>query len=240
MRETLHHRDEWDVDGPARVHYAIQVQGNGGVVAEVSGTTFRALRVEQKPVEYGSLGHYRTSVKLVMATTQAANSRLFEVRNTHATNLLVLTRCYVMVAPAGTITTGYTGEFSLFRLTSFSAVDTTNTVTPTSSVKRTSMAAYPGGAAVRHNTLAGAAAGMTGGTLTKDAQALASMIAPLSTLAASSVAYSREMVDDTNGTHPLVCAQNEGWEIENVVVGSGTANVAHVVCDVSWAEVAAY
>lgn len=175
-----------------------------------------------------------------MATTQAANSRLFEVRNTHASNLLVLTRCFLMAAPAGTVTTGYTAEFGLFRLTSFTAVDTTNTVTPTASVKRTSMAAYPGGAAVRHNTVAGAAAGMTGGTLTKDAQALSTMIAPMSTLAATSVNYFREMVDDINGTHPLVVAQNEGWEIENVVVGSGTANVVHVVCDVSWAEVAAF
>ena len=218
---------------------SIQVQGNNGVVAEVSGTTFRALRVELKPLEYGSLGHYRTTVKLVMATTQAANSRLFEVRNTHATNLLVLTRCFLMVAPGGTVTTGYLAEFGLWRLTNFSAVDTTNTVTPTASMKKTTMAAYPGGAAVRHVTIAGAAAGMTGGTLTKDGNALASLIAPAFTLAATTPVPSRELVDDTNGTHPLVCGQNEGWEIENVVVGSGTANVVHVVTDVSWAEVAA-
>lgn len=219
---------------------AIQIQGNGGTIAEVQGTTFRALNVIQKPLEYGTLGHYRTAIKLTMATTQAANSRLFEVRNTHATNLLVLTRCFVMVGAAGTVTTGYLGEFALWRLTNFTAVDNTNTVTPTSSLKRTSMAAYPGGAAVRHNTVAGAAAGMTGGTLTKDGNMLASMVVPLFTLAATTPVIGREMVDDINGTHPLVCAQNEGWMIENVVVGSGTANVVHVMIDVSWAEVTAF
>jgi hypothetical protein len=219
---------------------AIQVQGNSGVVADVGGTTFRAMHVHVKPLEYGALGHYRTNVKIVMATTQAANSRLFEVRNTHASNLLIPTRCFVSASAAGTITTGYVGEWGLYRLTSFTVVDTTNTVTPTSSVKRTSMAAYPGGAAVRHNTLAGAAAGMTGGTLTKDAQALGTMLGVMFTAAATTPIASREMLEDVNGTHPLVCVQNEGWEIENIVVGSGTANVAHVVIDVSWAEVAAF
>lgn len=219
---------------------AIQVQGNSGVVAEVGGTTFRALHVHIKPVEYGALGHYQTGVKLTMATSQAANSRLFEVRNTHASNLLVLTRCHVAAGPAGTVTTAYLGEFALYRLTSFSAVDTTNTVTPTSSVKRTSMAAYPGGAAVRHNTIAGASAGMTGGTLTKDAQALGSLLVPLATLAAGATVWERELVDWLHGTHPLICALNEGWEVENVVAGSATANVVHAALEIAWAEVTAY
>ena len=209
-------------------------------MAEVGGTTFRAMHVHMKPLEYGALGHYRTAIKLTMATTQAANSRLFEVRNTHASNLLVPTRIRAAVQPAGTVTTAYGFELGLFRVTSFTAVDTTNTVTPTSSVKRTSMAAYPGGAHVRHVTVAGAAAGMTGGTLTKDANAIASMIAWLATAAATSMPVERELMDDVNGTHPLVCAQNEGWELENVVAGSATANVVQAMLDVSWAEVASF
>lgn len=219
----------------------IQVQGAvSNVAMEVGGTTFRAAHVHVKPLEYGALGHYRTAVKLTMATTQAANSRLFAVRNTHATNLLIPTRCRCAVMPSGTITTAYGFELGLFRLTAFTVSDTTNTVTPTSSVKRTTMAAYPGGAAVRHVTIAGAAAGMTGGTLTKDANSLASLIAWLATAAATTVPIERELADDVNGTHPLVCVQNEGWEYENVVVGSGTANVAQVMIDQSWAEVTAF
>jgi hypothetical protein len=89
-------------------------------------------------------------------------------------------------------------------------------------------------------TVAGAAAGMTGGTLTKDANMLASLIVPLATLAAGATVWDRELFDDVQGTHPLVCAQNEGWLIENVVAGSATANAVHVVVDCSWAEVAAF
>jgi hypothetical protein len=220
---------------------AIQIQGNSGVIQEVGGTTFRAGNVHIKPLEYAALGHYRTSVKLTMATSQAANSRLFELRNTHATNLIVLTRCIVGFLPTGTITTPYAAELALYKCTSFTVVDTTNTVTPTTGVKRgATMAAYPGGAAVRHNTIAGAAAGMTGGTLTKDAQAAGSLICWAATAAATSIPIYQDLLNDVNGGHPYVFVQNEGFEIENVVGGSATANVAQVLIDVSWAEVSAY
>ena len=220
---------------------AIQIQGNSGVVVEVGGSTFRALHVHIKPLEYGTLGHYRTSIKLTMAISQAANSRLFEIRNTHATNLIILTRARIQAMPNGTVTTQYLGDISLFRCTSFSAVDTTNTVTPTGSVKRTSMVAYPGtSAAVRHVTVAGAAAGMTGGTLTKDGNALGTLLFSAVTMAAGTLPSVQELVDDMQGTHPLVCVQNEGWEFENVVVGSATANGVTVVVDCSWADVTAF
>ncbi len=214
--------------------------GTTGALVEVGAGAASAQHVTLKPIPHGSLGHYRTSVKLTMATAQAANSRLFEIRNT-ATNLIVPTRIRVGVLPTGTVTTAYAMEIALFRLTAFTAVDTTNTVTPTSSVRRTSgMAAYPGGAAVRHVTIAGAAAGMTGGTLTKDANSAGSLIAWMSTAAATSMPIYQELLDDVNGTHPFVLAQNEGVEVENVVAGSATANVIQVVIDVSWAEVTAF
>ena len=215
----------------------------GGVSAALLGVgaeTASAAHVQVKPIAYGALGHYRTSVTLTTATAQAANSRLFEIRNTHATNLIVLTRCRVGFLSAGTITASYVFTLGLFRLTAFTAVDTTNTVTPVSSVKRASMAAYPGGAAVRHVTLAGASAGMTGGTLTKDTQAAATFVAWAATASASTVPFYQELVDDPAGTHPFVFTQNEGFEIENVIAGDATANVCRVTIDVSWAEVTAY
>lgn len=221
---------------------AIQVSGFGGTVADIGGTTFRALHTHVKPLEYGALGHYRTAIKLTMATSQNANSRLYEVRNTHATNLLVLTRLFMQAGAGGTINASYMGEWGLWRLTGFSAVDSSNTVTPTSSVKRTTgMAAYPGtSAAIRHVTASGVAGGMTGGTLTKDGNTLATMISPIITVAAGTGAQFREMAEDMNGTHPLVCVQNEGWLIENIVAGSGTNNVVHVMIDCAWADVTAY
>lgn len=216
---------------------------NIAAVGEKATSTTGAVHVVPKPLP-ASVGHYRTSIVLTMATTQAANSRLFEIRNT-STNLIVPTRIRVGAMTTGTVTTAYLMRLGLYKCTSFSAVDTTNTVTPTSSVRRTTgMTAYPGNAHVRHVTVAGAAAGMTGGGLTKDANEAGTHLYWTSTTVPTApnpiVMVTSEVLDDVNGTHPWVFAQNEGFEIENVTVGSGTANVVTVLIDVSWAEVAAY
>lgn len=222
----------------------IQLVGAGGNVAEVgekaTGST-AAQHIVVKPIP-SSVGHYRTSVVLTMATTQAANSRLFELRNT-STNLLIPTRIRVGALTVGTVTTAYAFQLDVFRCTSFTVTDTTNTVTPTTSVKRTTgMTAYPGNANIRYVTVAGAAAGMTGGTLTKDANPIGSYVAWTHTAAPGvfSPMVTAELLDDVNGTHPIVLAQNEGIEIENAIVGSGTANVVKVLIDVSWTEATAY
>lgn len=219
----------------------IQVVGAGGVVAEVGEFSSKAQHVSIRPIP-SSVGAYRTSVVLTMATTQAANSRLFELRNT-STNLIIPTRIRVGMLTTGTVTTAYAFQLDLFRCTSFTAVDTTNTVTPTTSVKRTTgMTAYPGNANVRYVTVAGAAAGMTGGTLTKDANPIGSLVAWTHTAAPAAITpmNTTELLDDVNGTHPIVLEQNQGFEIENAIVGSGTANVVKVLIDVSWTETTAF
>ena len=218
---------------------AIQLQGNGGVIADVGGTTFRSLNIHTKPVEYGALGHYRTSVRIASTAAQAANSRIFEIRNTHATNLIIPTRLTIRVlqTAAGT---AQENSLDVYKVTGFTAVDTTNTVTPVSSVKRTSMAAYPGGAAVRHLTLAGAAAGMTGGTLVKDTQFFATL--PLNVAAAiatTSMWGPLDCLDDVNGTHPFCFVQNEGLIIENRVLNVTSYGCTFYV-DFSWCEATAY
>lgn len=214
---------------------------NIAAVGEKATGATGALHVIQRALP-SSIGHYRTSVVLTMATTQGANSRLFEIRNTHATNLVIPTRIRVGAMVTGTVTTAYLFRLGLYRCPTFSAVDTTNTVTPTTSLKRASMTAYPGNANVRHVTIAGAAGGMTGGTLTKDANEAGTymMYAAGAAPAAQTVFNTTELLDDVNGTYPWTFVQNEGFEIENVTVGSGTANVVTVLIDVSWAEVAAY
>lgn len=216
---------------------SINLRSAAGAIIAGADEAAVGLHVIQKPIKGD---HYRTAVALTMATSQAANSRLFELRNTHASRLIIPTRIRVCFLPIGTITTAYNAQLGLFRLTGFTAVDTTNTVTPTSSVKRSTMAAYPGNAAVRHNTIAGAANGMTGGTLVKDAQAMALYGTYAVTAAAGTTAVWQEMLDENFGSHPPTFAQNEGFEIENVIVGSGTSNVAVAMIDVAWAEVAAF
>jgi hypothetical protein len=214
----------------------------GGVSAALAGVGAESgsgLHVVQKPIPYGTLGHYRTAVRIISTTAQAANSRVFEIRNTHATNLIIPTRLTVRALQ---VAAGTAQENSLdcYKVTSFSAVDTTNTVTPVSSVKRTSMAAYPGGAAVRHLTLAGAAAGMTGGTLTKDTQFFATL--PYNVAAAIATTFMwgpLDALDDVNGTHPFALVQNEGIIIENRVLNVTSYGIAWYI-DFSWAEVTAF
>lgn len=219
---------------------AIQIQGNGGTVLEVGGTTFRAANMHLKPIEYGALGHYRTSVRINSTAAQAANSRIFEIRNTHATNLIIPTRMRLraLQTAAGT---AQENSLDVYKVTGFTVVDTTNTVTPVSSVKRgATMAAYPGGAAVRHLTLAGAAAGMTGGTLTKDTQFFFTL--PYNVAAAINTTTqwdSGEIFDDNNGTHPFVFVQNEGLIVENRVLNVTSYGITWYI-DFSWAEVTAF
>lgn len=196
-----------------------------------------SLHVRNVPHPYATLGHYRMSVRFSMATTQGANSRLWEIRNSHASNLVIPTRMEVSILAAGTVTTAYRMEIDLWKLTGFSAVDTTNTVTPgTASNKRSTMTTTPAAAVFRHVTVAGNASGMTGGTLTKDATPAGIAQCWVATAAATTIPYRKEMLDDVNGTHPFVLAQNEGLLLENIVAGSGTANVVDVSVDFSWYE----
>lgn len=219
---------------------AVTLKSVGGNAVGVGAEAAAGLHMIPKPIAHGALGHYRSCVRFTLATSQNANSRLWEVRNTHATNLIIPTRLRVTILMAGTVTTAYRLELDLFRLTGFSVVDTTGTVTPTVSPKRGNMATAPGAAAIRHVTVAGAAAGMTGGTMTKDGGSAAMHEAWAATAAATSLPVPAELLDDVNGTHPLVFVQNEGMELENIVAGSATANVVDVVVDFSWAEVSAF
>jgi hypothetical protein len=213
--------------------------GVSGSVAGVGAEAAQPLHITLKPIPYGSLGHYRTSVRINSTAAQAANSRIFEIRNTHATNLIVLTRLTLraLQTVAGT---AQENSIDCYKVTGFTGVDTTNTLTPTSSVKRTTgMAAYPGGAAVRY--LNPNAAGMTGApAIVKDANAFATL--PYNVAAAintTTIWGPLDCVDDVNGTHPFVFAQNEGFIVENRVLNVTSYGITWFV-DCSWAEVTAF
>lgn len=214
-----------------------------GAIAGVGAESGSPLHVTIKPIPHGTLGHYRVTHRCALVATQAANSRIFEIRNTHATNLIIPTRLRIQWIQTAAHTAAIENSLDVFKVTSFSAVDTTNTVTPTASVKRTSMAAAPGGAAIRGVTVAGAAAGMTGGTLTKDGGATAQL--PQWLLAAQPTGSTAIPMmldydfDAGNGGHPFVFVQNEGIIIENRVL-LGAAAGSSVYIDLAWTEATAY
>jgi hypothetical protein len=205
-------------------------------VGEVATGATGAVHVVLKPLPT-SIGHYRTNHRCVLAATQAANSRIFESRNTHATNLIIPTRLIVK-AVQDAAGTAQGGSLDVFKVTAFSAVDTTNTVTPTTSLKRTSgMSATT--AALRGVTVAGAAAGMTGGTLTKDGNSAGQLPFVVIAAANGNVIWREDILDDVNGTYPFVLVQNEGLIVENRVLNVTSFGFSAYI-DHSFAEVVAY
>lgn len=221
------------------------IEGLSGDITEAGNRAFNVgapLHTRGVPLQYGSLGHYRTNHRCALVATQAANSRLFEVRNSHATNLIVPTRLILKWLQTGAHTAAIEDSLDVFKVTGFTVVDTTNTVTPTASAKRASMAAAPGGAVLRGVTVAGAAAGMTGGTLTKDGNSIGQLpqwLLAAAPTAGTIVVQLNDIFDDVNGTHPFVLAQNEGIIIENRVL-LGAAAASSVYIDFSWAELTAF
>lgn len=222
----------------------IQIVGASGDIAETGSRSYNAAasqHVQVKPIPYSTLGHYRVTHRATLAATQAANARLFEVRNTHASNLIVPTRLVVRLYQIAAGTAQMAG-LDIYKVTNFTVADLTNTVTPTPSRKRTSMNAVPGNAEVRGVTAAGAAAGMTNGTLTKDGGPFCQITYAVAAAAgtnATGLWGPYDIFDDMNGTHPFVFAQNEGFEIENRTLNTTSFGV-EIIVDFSWAEVTAF
>jgi hypothetical protein len=176
--------------------------------------------------------------RCVLAAAQAANTRVFSLRNS-GTNFVIPTRLIIRAiqTAAGT---AQENSIDVFRVTGYTVIDSASTVSLTPSVKRTAtMAAGVSVAAqVRGVTNTGVAAGMTGGTLTKDGSSIGQLPLLISAAAAPTI-YTLDVFDDVNGTHPFVFAQNEGLIIENRVLNV-TSYGFSLYIDCSWAEVTAY
>lgn len=185
--------------------------------------------------------HYRVNHRCAIVNNQAANSRLFEIRNPAPTGLgaptaLVILRLQVKWLQTAAHTAAIEDSLDVFRCTGFTAEDTVNVVTPLSIPKRTGMTAAPN-AIVRGVTVAGASAGMTGGTLTKDAGTYAQL--PQWLLLAQPTAgpppyIVLDALDQTesNDNHPLVLGANEGFIIENrALLGATAGSSVYVDCE---------
>ena len=215
---------------------SIQLQGNGGTVAEVDGTTFRAIRVTQRPLDYGALGHYRVAVTVGLLATQAANGTLFSLRWGDATRLCVVQNIRLQCIQTAAATATIMPSFEVFVARSFSASDTVGTAVTTTGnnmKKRTSM----GTSLVTDMRFSAAAAGLTAGTRTLDANALFQMPTNQTITTPNPVVYTAGM-DATDGTDmPVVLAQNEGIIVRGPTVVFGAAGTANLLVDIAWAEV---
>jgi hypothetical protein len=150
------------------------IEGASGYIADAGPVAFQSLagpnigpqHITQKPIPYGVGGHYKLAIRVPLIAAQAANSRLLSLRNSSATLLIVPTRLNIRVLQTAAFTAAIEDSIDCFKVTAFTVDDTTNTQTPTIGKRRTSMASSI--ASIRAVASAGAAAGMTGGTLTKD------------------------------------------------------------------------
>lgn len=223
---------------------AIQVQGQGGVVSDVDGTTFRALRVTPRPVDHGSLGAYCWGgFSGIIPAALGANSEIFQFRWTDATRFAVIRKIRISAAVSTTFfAAGVPIQLDVVKSTAWSAQGTGGTgVTPAATLKRrTSMGSTLLAAGdMRIATTAALGAG----TKTLEANSLVSIIAPGpitaslngQIIAPGTILWQAEVGD---GEHPLVLVQNEGFVIRSVAVPATGTWMAAI--NVDWAEVSAY
>lgn len=216
----------------------IPLTGNSGVTAEVSGTTHRALRVEQRPLDHGSLGVYRKSLLSgTMAAGLAANSEIYQFRWTHATNLCAVQRVILdgLSGSATAFAAGF-GKVDLMLARSWSADGsggTAGTITGNNGKLRTSM-----GTTLIGSVRVSSTAALTAGTKTLDTDPVGQISLSFGT--AVSVQYANQVYlfgEDPAATHPLVLAQNEGFVLRATVPATGTWQFGVTVL---WSEVTAY
>lgn len=223
---------------------AVQLQGNGGTVCEVDGTTFRAQRVTPRPVDHGALGAYSYGGSTgILPAALAANSEIFQFRWVHASNLAVIRKIRISASVTTTMfAAGVPVEIDLIKSTGWTVAGTGGTgLTPAALLKRrTSMGST---LVVAGDVRIATTAALGAGTKTLETLSLSSIVAggPITAslngtiIVAGTILWQAEVGD---GEHPLVLVQNEGFSIRSVAVpATGTWRAA---INVDWAEVTAY
>lgn len=214
---------------------AIQIQGSTGVVAEVAGTGFRALKNQVSPIEYGTLGSYAVSqVSGTVGAGLAANSEIYQFRWTDATRLCVIHEV-TLDGVAGSAT-AFTAGFANITVTiarSWSAAGSGGAaagLTGNNQKLRTSM-----GTALLGESRCATTAALGAGTKTLDAAPVGQIGFAVGTTA--SVSYLGQ-VFLFNGNplrgHPIVLVQNEGIAVRATVPATGTWQFGITV---RWSEV---
>jgi hypothetical protein len=200
---------------------AIQIVGNGGVVAEVD-SNHRTLRTTPRPNDIGSLGAYRGSfVTGTMAAGLAAASPIFSFRWTDATRVCVIRDIKFSMSALTGFTQG-NGLVDVVIARSFTASDTGGaSALPTgnNAKMKTSM-----GTTLVGDMRISTTATLVAGTRTLDTTVLASYNFNVGTTA-NSVIVSPQMVFSPDGNEwPLVLSQNEGFIVRLTVPATGTHN----------------
>ena len=233
---------------------AIQIQGQGGVIAEVDGTTFRAARTVNRPIDHGALGHYRIAassgtIAAALAAGTGTAGHVFAFRWGDATKLAVITKFKTRFLPltlftAATLTDATSFDAFIVRgYTASHSAQTNLTPTGNNAKMRTNM-----GTSLATDVRISNTAALTAGTHTFDAFPFAQSLRKGNRV--NPTAATEETImpqfdgmemdfDMGGGDHPIVLAQNEGIVVRNRTVwpaaGTGILSVT-----IAWAEVSAF
>lgn len=231
----------------------IQIIGAGGSIVEAGAFAAEGLHTINKPHDHGTLGHYRVQVVTgTLAAALAANAQIMQFKWTDATRFAVIFKVWSGFVTLTRFTAGTITDFGLdlVLVRSFAAGGggTTLTLTGDSQSLRTNM-----GASLAQINISTTAA-LTAAT-TLDAQPIGQTIGGHGDQVVPAVGLSDRVMtapinghetggllykcDTSNGEHPIVLAQNEGFAVRNravwPVAGTGIYSIG-----VMWAEVAAF
>lgn len=217
---------------------ALQVQGNGGTVAEVDGTNFRAIRSTLRPIDYGALGAYSAShLSGTMAAGLAANAEIVQFRWTDATRFAVI-NSVVLNGLAGSAT-AFTAGFAKVDMlvargwSADGSGGTALTLTGNNNKLRTAM-----GTALVGVIRGSSTAALTAGTKTLDTQAVGQHSFSVGVVvSAIYVAQPVYLLDAIANGHPLVLTTNEGFVLRATMPATGTWQWGVTI---NWTEVATY
>lgn len=213
---------------------AIQVQGNSGVVAEIDSTR-RPQRVVIEP-NGGSevLGHYIIGEASGIVATPAAAAEVFQFRNSHASNLVIVERLVVSMANAAAVTAAQEFGFDVIGASGWSGQGTGGTALDTRPKRRRSLT---NSSMTAGDIRIATTAALGAGTKTLDTVRLATGPGPSTNAigAAGPVVYMPE--DDIR--YPFaILANNEGFVVRNLVTYATGSARFHV--RVYWREATSY
>jgi hypothetical protein len=217
---------------------AIQIQGNGGVVAEVESAT-RASRVTTRPLDTVANGgsFSLSAITGIMAAGIASASEVVQFRWVSTTHLALIKRVRITSGVLGTAFTAGTVLFDMTVARAWTAAGTgggTATLTTNQGKRRTSMQTSQFGTTGEVRIATTAALGA--GTKTLDTMPIRSVITGVPNTAFIPMLSGDDglLFQCGPSEYPLVLAASEGFVIRTTVPATGTWT-AHVAID--WEEV---
>jgi hypothetical protein len=222
-----------------------KIIGGGVVVPGVElgvDPTFQAGRVSIRPYDYQIggqiLGHYRIA-GTTAAIAPAGNGVMWNFRWADPSRFAVIMRLSAAVSVVTAVTPQRTDPIVCTIQRQYSASETVNVTSLTPTANTGKARVNMGTSLVSQIAVASAAAGLSGGTKTADAQAV-SALAMVNLGAIGSGALQDDLIRyDQLGMHPLVLSTNEGITLSwgATTLATGTVEIT-VIC--AWAEVVTF